>query len=169
MAAAELHTGSRKKNCNVSCSSCITDLSRSPTRFWFSLATPPTRSTTWREKSSPCSRADKCTSSSRRLCVDASTRGFPFRLTNVVGDCFPCFGRCGKVTLISWKHSNIAHLAHRLGCGYVCSCCKSAVFGVFLDFSALAFDDKRLALAHTRCSLVAISIHPLSLSLDIQS
>lgn len=24
---------------------------------------------------------------------------------------------CGKVTLVAWKHSQIAHLAHHLGCG----------------------------------------------------
>lgn len=40
---------------------------------------------------------------------------------------------CGKVTLISWKHSNIAHLAHHLGCGPAQGCP--------LDYRGKSFDN----------------------------
>lgn len=40
---------------------------------------------------------------------------------------------CGKVTVISWKHSLIGHLAHKLGCG--------PVEGCPLDYKGRNFDD----------------------------
>jgi len=40
---------------------------------------------------------------------------------------------CGKVTLISWKHSNIGHLANHLGCGPSQGCP--------IDYSGRSFDD----------------------------
>lgn len=40
---------------------------------------------------------------------------------------------CGKVTLISWKHSQIAHLAHHLGCGPSQGCP--------VDYHGKSFDD----------------------------
>ena len=40
---------------------------------------------------------------------------------------------CGKVALVAWKHSNIGHLAHHLGCGPVQGCP--------LDYSGRTFDN----------------------------
>jgi len=40
---------------------------------------------------------------------------------------------CGKVALVSWKHSNIGHLAHHLGCGPLQGCP--------IDYRGRTFDD----------------------------
>lgn len=40
---------------------------------------------------------------------------------------------CGKVALVVWKHSNIAHLSNHLGCGMAQGCP--------LDYKGRTFDD----------------------------
>lgn len=91
-------------------------------------ATPRRPSTTWPGKFLQSCRAVKCTcvchsiffgccpcKGCQPVCSPLAHHLFAFVVPTV-----RCFARCGKLTLISWKHSNIGHLAHRLGCGYVC-------------------------------------------------